>query len=712
MMRTPISEMAAQVVGIVESVSANEIHVLLENESPRSVTLNTGTPTVFPRLNGYVLIPNEVGSVVGSIVWMGSERAYYPKRHDSKDLSLVDLPFPRRKLALCPIGTLSRIDGVWDFSRGIQAFPSVGDSVVIPTKGQLDTIITGTGIDGRVRLGVCPTAYNAKVCVDPDKLFGRHLAVLGNTGSGKSCTVAAIIRASWEAANCNRNEIEAPNARFIILDPNGEYAKCFSDLGKGCRVFHVPHLDPSNDDETIYPRQIRLPAWMWNGSEWAAIAQASPRTQRPILQEALRRLRSSIQTNDSLENQLYQICVNTCFSLEQYRNKNISETKEKQECGGQLDGFLDTLKKYEPKIQKAELKAAIDVAKATIAPHLNKNGDYYRPFSAVVVAESLQSIVGLRDLLASSHPIVLVNEDSPIPFDVTCLPSTLEYIAGQEGGSTANYISPLIMRIRTLFSDERIKATIDPLNVSLEKWLNDVIGENNAETGPISVLDLSLVPYEILHLVIAVCGRLILEAHQRYLKGNDKNLPTVLVLEEAHTFVSKGRSHDEDIPTPQQMCRHTFERIAREGRKFGLGLFLSSQRPSELSETVLSQCNSFILHRMTNDKDQDLVNKLVPDTARGMLRELPSLPTQHCILLGAAAKIPVLLKIDDLQEQYRPRSSDPEFWHVWCGNESRQIDWQGIANRWVGKADHVDSPHSTEAVEINVSVNDPNEEPF
>lgn len=175
--------------------------------------------------------------------------------------------------------------------------------------------------------------------------------------------------------------------------------------------------------------------------------------------------------------------------------------------------------------------------------------------------------------------------------------------------------------------------------------------------------------------------------------------------EEPETSVCKVRI-EPWIAALQQMCRHTFERIAREGRKFGLGLFLSSQRPSELSETVLSQCNSFILHRMTNDKDQDLVNKLVPDTARGMLRELPSLPTQHCILLGAASKIPVLLKIDDLRDKFRPRSSDPDFWDVWCGKESRQIDWESTAQKWMGKPNLVDNSTSAETPGMNSPIND------
>src|SRR3989339_1647976 len=129
------------------------------------------------------------------------------------------------------------------------------------------------------------------------------------------------------------------------------------------------------------------------------------------------------------------------------------------------------------------------------------------------------------------------------------------------------------------------------------------------------------------------------------------------------------------------MCCQVFERIAREGRKFGLGLVLSPQRPSELSPTVLSQCNTFLLHRISNDSDQELVKRLVPDNLRGLLSDLPSLPSQNAILLGWASELPVLVKMDDLPKDQQPQSDDPDFWGVWVGrgdneeNIERNIDW-------------------------------------
>ena len=314
-MTSPISKISSLTIGTVESVAPDEIKVLLDIDSPRNTTLNTGVPTPFPRINSFVLLPNESGAVVGTVVWLGVERSAYPKRQGLKDFGLIDLPFPLRKMAVCPIGTLLSEKNNWQLERGVQNFPSVGDPVILPTKEQTIAIVTGQGKDSRVPLGTCPTAYDAPIAVDPDKLFGRHLAVLGNTGSGKSCTLAALVRSAVESAQKSikkpkisaeakeaQNGQDNPNARFIILDPNGEYSKCFQDLGAGCRVFQVPPL--TNTDAA----EFTLPAWMWNSSEWAAVAQAAPKVQKPILQTALRDLRSGSCGSLDLKTKIWGRC--------------------------------------------------------------------------------------------------------------------------------------------------------------------------------------------------------------------------------------------------------------------------------------------------------------------------------------------------------------------------------------------------------------------
>jgi DNA helicase HerA-like ATPase len=183
-------------------------------------------------------------------------------------------------------------------------------------------------------------------------------------------------------------------------------------------------------------------------------------------------------------------------------------------------------------------------------------------------------------------------------------------------------------------------------------------------------------------------------------------LPTVIVMEEAHTFIRRYKDETEHHDA-SAVCCQVFERIAREGRKYGLGLVVSSQRPSELSPTVLSQCNSFLLHRISNDKDQELVHKMVPDNLRGLLRELPSLPSQNAILMGWASELPILVRMNDLPKVHQPRSDDPDFWAVWTGRDAdgnpvtRAVDWKPIAEDWQGGAtlatDSVDEPPTTES---------------
>lgn len=431
---------------------------------------------------------------------------------------------------------------------------------------------------------------------------------------------------------------------------------------------------------------------MWNSSEWAAVAQAAPRAQRPLLQAALRNLRANKHVTLTAENRLFARCKALESFLLQFAGTGAVGFQSSNNCGQQLTRFWEDISKYAQDLSgdiKTRTERTAEAIKQIIDNRMWTGRDGRTGFNdfgdtdLTSVEQWLQNI--LQGFPASSE-IETVSEDSPLPFDPIILAEHLESLAMQEGGATSQFISTLTMRINSIISDTRMNNVINPEeSVSLSEWLENHIGSDQGENGPVTVIDLSLVPYEILHLVIVVASRLIFESLQRYRKLNNINLPTVLVLEEAHAFVAKKLSHGDDIPSPAGMCRSTFERIAREGRKFGLGLVLSSQRPSELSETVLSQCNSFLLHRITNDRDQELVNRLVPDTARGLLKELPSLPTRHCILLGIASKVPVLIEVRDLEKIQRPESEGPDFWDVWTLKNERHVDWSLIADDWIGK---------------------------
>lgn len=665
-------------MGIVDFVSPDEIKVLLDIETPDGVALNTGTPRPFPRINGYVLIPSDQGHLVAQVEWITIERSQYPKRKGMQDFGLVDLPYPLRKMSLNPLGCLV-YEGAGDngerytFKRGVESYPTVGDPVLLPTEVQLKSIVE-SGENRHVKIGTSPLAANATVSVDPDRLFGRHLAVLGNTGSGKSCSVAGLIRWSLEAAKKKRGA--NPNARFIVLDPNGEYANTFKDMGN-VRVFAV---EPSEQVE-----QLQVPLWFWNSAEWSAFTQASAKTQRPTLIQSLRSVRDGV----------IEAPVTPSHEMRRFLRTLVSAIQIERNAGRPWanfphpKNFLEKIKKWQEGLENvssfnAAESTALDAFSEKITEFSHARSGQYPTydFTKLEIDEFLSLAQAAHSAFGGSDTDILpIDADVPRAFTGDQLLRSVE--ANAELLNVSEYVETMLMRIRTILSDSRMKNITSGMEyTTLDGWLTEYIGDNQAFNGSVTVIDLSLVPAEVVHIITAVVARMTLEALQRYRNLNHgKTLPTTLVMEEAHTFIRRY-SDDSENQNSAAICCQVFEKIAREGRKFGMGLVLSSQRPSELSPTVLSQCNTYLLHRISNDRDQELVHKLVPDNLRGLLRDLPSLPSQHAILLGWASELPVLVKMNSLRADHRPKSDDPDFWSVWSGESVRDVDWKAIASDW------------------------------
>lgn len=678
-MNTPIANAESLQIGSVDFVSPDEIKVILDLDAPNDVALNSGVPRPFPRINSYVLIASEGGYLVSQIEWITIERSQFPKRRGMQDFGILGLPYPLRKMSVIPLGILKESIGdtagkiEYEFVRGIEVFPTVGDPVLIPTQTQLKAIVE-SGSNRRVNIGISPLAGNAVVSVDPDRLFGRHLAVLGNTGSGKSCSVAGLIRWSIESAKKGQS---TPNTRFIVLDPNGEYTKSFDGLAN-VRVYGA------EKNEALGIEQLIVPMWLWNTAEWVAFTQASGKAQKPTLVQALRCVRDGqldFKQSDSVMMRRYLRTLISITTLEQNagspwgrfpQNKNFFLKLQSWRSGLESsDSFSETEGKA-----LNELTCYIDIL-------LNaRNGQY--PQYDFTKAEIGQLITLLRNAHQSfggiENDVLPIDADIPRPFTGDDFLRSIE--ANAEMMGTSDYVETMLMRVKTLMSDAKLKPVICPdIEITLDDWLDKYICPSNGTEGAITIIDLSLLPAEVTHIITAVMARVTLEVLQRYRRQNNgATLPTVLVMEEAHTFIKRYNA-DIENENATAMCTKVFEKIAREGRKYGLGLVLSSQRPSELSPTVISQCNSFLLHRLSNDRDQELVGKLVPDNLRGLLRELPSLPSRNAILLGWASELPVMVRMNHLDEKYRPKSDDPEYWKTWTESD-RSVDWKDIAGKW------------------------------
>ncbi len=695
MMVNPCDFAASLHVGSVVFVSPNEIKIQLEIESPDSIALNTGTPRAFPRINSYLLVPADNGFLVGQVQWITVENSPYPKRKGLQDFGLIDLPFPLRKLSLSPLGIL-RYDNnkKYVFTRGIESFPSIGDEAILPTNEQLQAIVQSGENKLRVKIGTSPLGGNADVFIDPDKLFGRHLAVLGNTGSGKSCSVAGLIQWSLKAAKnmVSKDKQDKASSRFIILDPNGEYGKTFASM-PNTEVYSVK---PSS--KAI--KQLKIPLWFWNTDEWCAFARASDKTQRPLISQTLQSLRAGVR----------DVVISDSVKMRQYLRTLMVALKNDIVSGipwsskiGQIIGFRDRVKVWGSDIVikdsfSDDEKKSINALASSFSTFLSGNtAQWPRAFSKSEVEILEEAIYHCYTSFGGgTSDCLMIDPDVPKAFSANDFLDALS--ANAMVLNVADYVETMTLRIKSMLSDSRVKEFSDTDGAySLKSWLESFLGDEN-KRSKIVVVDLSLIPSTVVHIVTASIARMVMESLQRYRKCNDGNvLPTVLVVEEAHIFV-KRYVEDYGEQGMGNVCCKVFEKIAREGRKFGLGLVLSSQRPSELSPTVLSQCNTFLLHRISNDRDQDLIHRLLPDNLQGLLHDLPILPSRHAVLLGWASELPVLVRMNELPKEQRPQSDDPDFWDVWTGERECDINWNKIETDWVGaeeiKNDKQSSPLS------------------
>ncbi|WP_265524848.1 ATP-binding protein, partial [Providencia rustigianii] len=422
-----------------------------------------------------------------------------------------------------------------------------------------------------------------------------------------------------------------------------------------------------------------------------------PKAQLPLLKRSLRAMRNEefdLQTNLDVEVKKYLGTI--LVSLKADKSKGAAALNDfpgAKNLLAKINTWRQSLEEYKERLVTThpELDKLIVSIQDFCVQREGRYPDYNAKVSAVdnIIDGMLSSF---QSLGGNECELLPKNEDIPVPFDGGNLVSYLEALA-QENGSE-QYVEYLVARIRTMLADTRMKPITNDSEhrVDLANWLETYIGKDGTgdDDSCVSIIDLSLVPTEITHLVTAVISRIVFESLQRYRRLYNKSLPTVLVAEEAHTFIKRYRddSENQDVAA---VCCQVFEKIAREGRKFGLGMVISSQRPSELSPTVLSQCNTFLLHRISNDKDQEQVHKMVPDNLRGLLRELPSLPSQHAILMGWASELPVLVKMKNLTKEQQPHSDDPDFWDVWTRKYAdgklveRTVDWEAVVKEWQQK---------------------------
>ncbi|GEN72156.1 ATP-binding protein [Chryseobacterium lathyri] len=296
-----------------------------------------------------------------------------------------------------------------------------------------------------------------------------------------------------------------------------------------------------------------------------------------------------------------------------------------------------------------------------------------------------------------------IHYDSPLYFDINyvleyakeknteVIGTGEEYVSGAKKGqekttqgSLYGKLTNFVNRLENKINDNRLDFLLGQKSkdITFEETLNQLVGYQTDKQSNVTVIDLSGVPFEVLSITVSLISRMVFEYgyfYKRLRNAKDPNekinndIPILLVYEEAHKYVPNS-----DL-VKYRSSKKSIERIAKEGRKYGVTLLLASQRPSEISETIFSQCNNFIAMRLTNPVDQGYVKKLLPDTLGTLVDKMPSLKQGEALLVGESIILPSIVQIDRCANE--PSSNDIPYWELWK-EEWKNMNIEEIKNEW------------------------------
>lgn len=696
-------------IGKITSVDSFRIVVELDDNLKSLFKSGFNDIYEIARINSYIIIP--VGS--DRIVAIVTRVKVQDETEIERNHVAITLPKSKRYLVATMIGT---IQGNTAYLQGVYNYPVLDNPVWYVVKDDLDKIfdtkddseIIDFEKDYFLPIGTSPAFSNYKIKINPDRFFGKHVAILGNTGSGKSCTVSSIIQTLFRFPFPVQKEKEdgekeiitknLENAHFVIFDTNGEYKKAFGFDENN------PYTEKSIVNSFYIDKDgMKIPYWFMNFDDFDYLFEPSSGTQAPLLKSALGLAKE--RAEESITQEIDSYVEKGIMSLLDASPDDIKKKKCKSEYGNwnwqqnnQIKQLSDTI----------SITAGILGEIKTILLRISQNNTITEESNAI--RELKAKYEGYLTLKKSKKVIQERNIDLPIHFSFEELlmrhfDDAIEQ-SEQSNNKLREYASTLKLRMQSYFNDERIASPLllkykEKIENGLAKFLAFVLGDfykifsdkdsdlfseyykkvlPNSErnkVNQITIIDMSLLPYEVLETITGLVGRLVLEFSSRIEPRG--SFPMVLVLEEAQNYIPEINRKDRT-----SISKRVFERVAREGRKYGISLVVSSQRPSELSKTVLSQCNSFVIHRLQNPEDQKYVRQLVSVANEDILAQLPILPQQHAIIMGDAVRTPVQVRLNNANP--KPDSENPKFIEKWLMESDKCVpDYVSIAEKWEGE---------------------------
>jgi uncharacterized protein len=655
-----------RIIGHIVAVQGFRVKVELLPETKSALRATLDGVQVAVAINAYLSFSIGAGQVViGLITDLEARESYDPSMGNHLTLELIK---PRRVASVQLLGTVE--DAV--FHPGITILPTLDAPAEIVAPDVLKAVFEspprrnkpdaydGDDFDYDLQIGSPTGQPTGTVRASYNDLFSRPLAIVGNTGSGKSFTVSSLVQKAMSAL---RNTNAEPHV--FVLDINGEYGKAFPPT--------ADTSDRSPDRIYLNGAEFGLPVWFFNAEEICSWLSAAEQTQEPVLKDWW----AIAKGGNSGESGAVNTLQNALSSIDQLLTE-LAGLKRKS-AGSYCDAICGHL-----------AGSGIDATKfkELFAEHRKKdqfNTEVVANQSEIVTAaEALRSAIKTRIVASGmTQGDGIRTADSPLFISRQTLaePSLINRaVAKEDAFRIEAHLTTLKLRLKTRLDDRRWHAFLNyedsTINIrSLFDWFAKIgVG---AQAGPtVSVLDLSMLSNEVLPYACSVVGRILLDARECLPAAQRYKHPWVLVLEEAHNYARPARA-DED--RGHKLARLAFERIAKEGRKFGLSLIIASQRPSEVTPTIISQCANFVSHRLQNPDDIDHFRRIIPMQARRLLDQVTILASGEAIVFGSAFHVPTRVRFD--QPNPGPYSQTAAPFHEW-NTEKEPFPLKQVVESW------------------------------
>lgn len=517
------------------------------------------------------------------------------------------------------------------FIPGVLVKPSIGNVCFVATDEEVRLIISGdqNNFMKRVLIGNMPLYNNTPAYVSTNTFFSNHFAIFGNTGSGKSCGVARLFQ------NIFFNNTQTPrNACIFIFDAYGEYESALSV--QNSQVFFKKY---STNVRQNPQNLIKLPLWLLDIDDFALLLEVDDPTQLPIIEKALRLV--TIFSGSDEETKIYKNDIIAKAILEVLYSGGAASQIHDQIFAILTSFNTEDLNLETPIVQPGYTRS---LRQCLIIDKEGKIGEMQ------LVTEFIKKFI--------NPDLKLELPDGTIPFTLENLRDAFDFALISEGTlkSDKMYDKANVLKVRldSLIKGEYAQYFKMDKYVDKNTFIKELITASNGGRTQIININISYLDDRLAKTICKIYAKLLFDFTSKLQQRG--SFPVHLILEEAHRYVQQ----DSDTKI---LGYNIFDRIAKEGRKYGVLLGLISQRPSEMSETVLSQCSNFLIFKMQHPRDVSFIRQMVPFITDEIVEKMKGLQPGTCVVFGSAFKLPTIVKMEMPNPQ--PMSQNVDVSRLW-----------------------------------------------